>query len=63
MGEAKHERVVDEIIRQRDDLLEACETVLKHLDYLQELWGKEGVTNTVAESVRAAVARAKGVSE
>lgn len=42
------------------DLFEACEEVLMNLDYLRAIWGDEGVTRTVADAVRAAVAKAKG---
>lgn len=44
--------------RERDALREAAAKVLGQLDYLQDLWGKEGVTNTLAESLRAALAAA-----
>lgn len=33
----------------------ACEAVLANLDYLQELWGKEGITSGLAEAVRDAL--------
>ena len=42
------------------DLLDACEAMLNRLDYLRNLWGDEGVTRTLCDQVRAAVARAKG---
>jgi hypothetical protein len=41
---------------QRDTLAEACRAYLAQLDYLQDLWSKEGVTNTIAEKARAALA-------
>jgi hypothetical protein len=40
------------------DLLAACKAVLSKLDYLQQLWGQEGVTRGVTDKLRAAIARA-----
>jgi hypothetical protein len=34
--------------------------VLHQLDYLQGLWGKEGITNTLAERLRVAIAEWEG---
>lgn len=38
-------------------LREACEAVLCRLDYVQNLWGKEGVTERIAQTVRAALGK------
>jgi hypothetical protein len=43
-----------------NDLLAACEVALANLDYLTETWGQEGVTRTVQDKLRAAIARATG---
>jgi hypothetical protein len=40
------------------ELLEACQAVAMKLDYLQQLWGKEGVTEGVAQKIRLAIAKA-----
>ena len=48
------------LLEAAPDLLAACEKVLMNLDYLRATWGDEGVTRTVADAVRAAVAKAKG---
>lgn len=37
-------------------VIDAGKAVLAKLDYLQSLWGKEGVTNTLAEHLRLALA-------
>lgn len=42
------------------DLHEALQAVAYQLDYLQGLWGKENVTDRVAEKVKAALAKAHG---
>lgn len=42
-------------VYQRDTLAEACRAFLGQLDYLQDLWSKEGVTNTIAEKARHAL--------
>ncbi len=47
------------LMKAAPDLLAACEKVLMNLDYLRATWGDEGVTRTVADAVRAAVAKAK----
>lgn len=39
-------------------VIDAGKAVLAKLDYLQSLWGKEGVTNTLAEQLRLALADA-----
>lgn len=41
-------------------LQEACELVLSNLDHLTDVWGQEGVTRTVQDKLRAAIAAAKG---
>lgn len=33
----------------------ACEAILANLNYLQELWGKEGITDGLAKAVRDAL--------
>lgn len=38
----------------------ACKAALDRLDYLQQLWGAEGVTTGLADMLRSAVARAEG---
>ena len=38
-----------------DELALAAGAVLMQLDYLQSLWGKEGVTNALAERLRKAL--------
>ena len=43
-------------------LLEACELTLSNLDHLTDVWGQEGVTRTVQDKLRAAVAAAKGAT-
>lgn len=48
------------LIAAAPDLLAACETVLTKLDYIVNLWGAEGVTRTIQDQLRAAVAKAKG---
>ena len=40
------------------DLLEACEAVLFQLDYLQNLWSKEAITERLTERLRAVVKKA-----
>ena len=39
-------------------LLEACRFALDDIDYLQNLWGKEGITDHVADRLRVAIAKA-----
>lgn len=39
-------------------LLEACQAVANRLDYLSELWGQEGVTRSLMDQVRSALALA-----
>jgi hypothetical protein len=46
------------LIAAAPDLLEACQAVAAKLDYLQQLWGKEGVTEGVAQKLQAAIAKA-----
>ncbi len=40
-------------------LLEACQAIADRLDYLSELWGQEGVTRSLMDQVRSALALAK----
>lgn len=42
------------------DLEDACEALIAKLDYLTGLWGQEGVTRSLQDQVRAAIAKAKG---
>ena len=42
------------------DLEAACGAMLAKLDYLTELWGQEGVTRSLQDQIRAAIAKAKG---
>jgi hypothetical protein len=48
------------LIAAAPDLLAACEAVLSNLDHLSDVWGQEGVTRTVQDRLRAAIAKAKG---
>lgn len=48
------------LIAAAPDLLAVCELVLARLDYLQSLWGKEGVTDAVVQTIREAVIKANG---
>jgi len=43
-------------LNRGERIAEAAESVLAKLDYLQGLWGKEGITNTLAEQLRLALA-------
>lgn len=45
--------------RAAEQLAEAVEGAVARLDYLRELWGDEGVTRTVADKLRAALAAAR----
>jgi hypothetical protein len=45
------------------DLLDVSKRVLSQLDYLQGLWGKEGITDGLCSALRAAIARAEARSE
>jgi hypothetical protein len=47
---------IERLARERDGLAEACQTFLGQLDYLRNLWGDEGVTRSVADKARAAIA-------
>ncbi len=42
-------------LNRGEAVAKAGEAVLAKLDYLQGLWGKEGVTHTLAEQLRAAL--------
>ena len=42
------------------DLEAACGAMLAKLDYLTGLWGQEGVTRSLQDQIRAAIAKAKG---
>ena len=42
------------------DFEAACEAMLAKLDYLTGLWGQEGVTRSLQDQIRAAIAKAKG---
>jgi hypothetical protein len=46
--------------RQTRAVMAAAIDMLHQLDYLQSLWGKEGVTNTLAERLRVAIAEWEG---
>jgi hypothetical protein len=46
--------------RQTRAVMAAALDVLHQLDYLQGLWGKEGITNTLAERLRVAIAGWEG---
>jgi hypothetical protein len=50
------------LIAAAPDLLAACEQVLHFLDYLQDLWGKEAITDMAARTLRSAVEKAKGAA-
>lgn len=43
------------VLVERDTLRDALAAVLNQLDYLQELWGKDAVTERFAQTVRAAL--------
>lgn len=45
----------DKAVWERDRLRAALEIVGGRLDYLQNLWGKEGVTERVAQTIRNAL--------
>ena len=40
-------------------LLDACQAIANRLDYLSELWGQEGVTRSLMDQVKAALALAE----
>jgi hypothetical protein len=40
-------------------LYAACKSALDRLDYLRKLWGDEGITGGLCETLRAAVAKAE----
>ena len=54
-----------ELINMRtnlDNLISVGERILGHLDYLQNLWGKEGITDSMAKELALAIKQAKGGS-
>jgi hypothetical protein len=53
-------RLNAKLIAAAPDLLEACESIHADLDYLQRLWGPEGVTQRAVEKLEAAIRKAKG---
>lgn len=48
------------VIAAAPDLVAACQAVAARLDYLSNLWGQEGVTRTLQDQLRAAIAKARG---
>jgi len=40
-------------------LLAACKAVAEKLDYIQMLWGKERITDGIADAVRSAISKAE----
>jgi hypothetical protein len=59
-GECGENEANARLIAAAPDLLAACEAVLSNLDHLSDVWGQEGVTRTVQDRLRAAIAKAKG---
>ena len=43
------------------DLLAACEAIHDRLDYLQGLWGAEGVTQSQIQTLKAAIEKARTI--
>ena len=52
--------MLDVMREERDVLLDACNFVLRHLDNLTDVWGQDGITKTVQDRLRAAIAKAEG---
>jgi len=51
---------IKELEVQNATLLEACKLLEADLDYLQNLWGKEGITDGNVDRLRQAIAKAEG---
>src|SRR6185437_8504777 len=58
VGTHETEAMLARSIAATPDLLEAAQAVLHQLDYLQDLWCKEGITNRMANMLRTAVVKA-----
>lgn len=48
------------LIASAPAMYDALALVADRLDYLENLWGSEGVTRTIADRVKAAIAQARG---
>lgn len=54
------ERPDGPVIASAPAMYDALAYVAEQLDYLQSLWGGEGVTRTIADRVKAVMAQARG---